>query len=176
MRGSSPLVSLFWLAAAGRAVRVGSMKVSWLLAAMLVLLACSKDETPPETIPFETTAAASEEEPRLEDSDDSAPANSAAPAEDDDTAATPSAQPKAATKPRPPSGRTPSGASIASCCAALSAQARTTRDRAQSSRYKQASGTCYGIDKVVKAGRTSRAAALRQVRALAGGNVPGACR
>ncbi len=149
------------------------MKTAWMVGVVLLAIGCSKDDPPPVTIPLDPTPVASVEEPHLEEpaEDDANPDASAAA---DDAAAT-TANPKPT--PRSPApGPRRRGESIASCCAALGAQARVESDASKKGRYKQASSTCYGIDKVVKAGRTSRAAALRQVRALAGSRVPGPCR
>ncbi len=146
-----------------------------LIASLLLVTACSKDETPPETIPFDPAPVQTvAEEPRLEDSPTDT--SSAEPTSGSGDAPTSAKQPptQAANRPKPKGGG--SGASISSCCAALGAQARSARDLNVRNRAKQASGVCYNIDKVVRSGRTSRTSALRQVRAVAGAKAPAACR
>ena len=161
----------------GGAAMVSVMRsvVVSLIAALSLATACSKDETPPETIPFDPTPVQTvAEEPRLEESPTDTTSGDPSSATDDAPTAKKPSRPPTAAQPRPSGGG--SGASIASCCAALGAQARASSNARDKNKYKQASGVCYNIDKVVKSGRTSRTSALRQVRAVAGSKVPSSCR
>ncbi|MCA9620042.1 MAG: hypothetical protein KC731_13545 [Myxococcales bacterium] len=63
------------------------------------------------------------------------------------------------------------GDSIGGCCAALSAS-KGTSDPA---RINRAVGLCYALDTKVKTGKSTRASALQQIRALAGGSTPASC-
>ena len=63
------------------------------------------------------------------------------------------------------------GDSIGGCCAALSAS-KGTSDPA---RINRAIGLCYALDSKVKTGKSTRASALQQIRALAGGATPASC-
>ena len=135
---------------------------------------CNEDHTPPESVPFEALPDESDPEP-LSNGDDTPETSDAS--DDDEAAPDPPAdtpRPSPAAGNGKPKFRT--GSSIASCCAGLAAMSRNNTTRAGNTKLNQAAGMCYGIDKVVRAGRTSRTAALRQVRAVAGPNVPAACR
>ncbi|MBI4701355.1 MAG: hypothetical protein HY744_09385 [Deltaproteobacteria bacterium] len=120
----------------------------------LATAGCGRSEAPPETVLVD----AAEPTPR--------PRPPVPPPEPE-----PSASAEAA-------GHAPAGppASIDGCCSALRAVATEADDAANKARASQAAQICASIAGLVRAGKTSRARALVQIRAAAGSAAPSACR
>jgi hypothetical protein len=124
--------------------------------------ACSKEEQP-QSIPVPSGAPSAAPVA----ADTSTAANTAAPAPSAvapavDTAATP--QPGINTK-----AQQQAGASIEPCCAALNTMSVLSGKSAESkAKAGAASKACYGIAKLVKDGKTSKAAAMAQIRSSLG--------
>ena len=134
------------------------------LGSTLVLIAllggCKKDETGPtsvkDTSTPDTAAAAPTPAPA---------ASSAAPAGSDSATPTPETPvPTSQVK----------GAGLEACCSALQSAA-SSAPATHKARTKQAAQLCQSISALVKQGKTSRAAAMTQLRSAAGGSLPGAC-
>jgi hypothetical protein len=133
---------------------------------LLALVGCKKKEDKdPPPIPVSTAPApvpvASESAPEPIATAPADPASTAAP--------TP-----APTTP-PPSGGPAKRESIDACCAALSAYQKSGRPKNVKERAATAARVCRGASPAVRDGRTSRQAALAQVRASMGGGGPPEC-
>lgn len=149
-------------------------RTSAVLFAVLALTACKGKEEEPQAVPVPTAA------PTTVAADP--PPTGAAPTGDAPAPDAPDASAAAvAPTPQPAGGSDaptpkPSGGSIDACCSALSA-ARATKNISHKTKIEAAYSVCGGIAKRVKAGETSRSAALTQIRsALIGIPVPGECR
>jgi hypothetical protein len=144
-----------------------SHRLATALGSSLVLVAllggCKKQETAPDTIKDTSTQ-------------DQAPAPPT-PAPAASSAASASPDGGTSTPPGTPTGSVaqPKGSGLEACCSALQSSASSGTE-GQKTRAKQAAQLCQGISALVKQGKTSRAAAMSQLRSAAGGSLPGACR
>jgi hypothetical protein len=154
---------------------IARVSVGLLVVLTLVVSGCKlkKDETdeplkvPEKKASADATATASATPTA---SDSAAPATSAA--------ASASAASSATTTPPEmgASGTAVDSSGIDKCCAALSAVQSSGVGKDSKKKSAAAALACVGISKLVKSGRTSRGAALVQVKAaLAGASVPAAC-
>jgi hypothetical protein len=146
---------------------------------VLALGGCKDKEPEPQAVPVPTgTAAAVTADPGptgaaptgdmpMGDAMDGGADASAA-------AVAPTSEPAGASDPATP--KATGGGSIDACCKALAA-ARSTKNISVKTKIEAAYSVCGGIAKRVKAGETSRSAALTQIRsAMTGATVPGECR
>ncbi|MCC6554412.1 MAG: hypothetical protein IT372_15650 [Polyangiaceae bacterium] len=130
---------------------------------LLLTGACKKDEDP-QSIPV-PSAAPSAAPVAADQVDSSAPAASAAPVAPVAPAATGATQPAAPTK--------VATESIDACCAALNTMSVFSGKSAEA-KSKAGAGAkiCNGISKLVKEGKTSKAAAMAQIKAAISGITP----
>lgn len=145
------------------------------LFAVLALSACKGKEEEPQAVPVPTgapTTMAADPPPTGAAPTGDAPMADAADGGADASAAVAAPQTgggSAAPTPKP-------GGSIDACCSALAAM-RSTKKVSDKTKIEAAYSVCGGIAKRVKAGETSRSAALTQIRsALVGITAPGECR
>ena len=138
------------------------------LGSSLVLVAllggCKKQETAPDTVKDTSTQ------------DQTPAAPTPAPAASSATAASPDGGTSTPPGTPVPTGSVSQakGAGLEACCSALQSSAASGTE-GQKTRAKQAAQLCQGISALVKQGKTSRAAAMTQLRSAAGGSLPGAC-
>ncbi len=134
-----------------------------LLAGSVAAVGCKKDEEP-ATVPVPATTAAP-----------AAPDPTPAPAATEDPSATASGAP--APQPVVTATNTPTKReTIDACCSALAAISKSGKTAVAKSKAASAAAVCPGIAKLVKAGTTTRAAGLAQIRsALAGFDSPAEC-
>lgn len=141
----------------------------------LALAGCNKKEDAPQAVPVpsapEPVKATPDPQPTTIPTPAAAPTTvtgsaTEAPAGTASAAAAPTTD-----APKPTGG----GASIDSCCSALSAIKSSGLPATVKSKAAQAATTCAGISKLVKEGKTSRASALAQIRATMGGSAPSEC-
>ena len=128
------------------------------------LVGCGKDETPPEEIPMKTKEPPEKDDDKPDHTPDPADAGT------DAARATAVGTSYGTGTPTPKKGD-----SIDACCSALQVQSTLARTPADKQRMRQAATICQNIAGMVKSGQTSKARALVQIRAAAGGKVPSAC-
>ena len=147
---------------------------------VLVLGACTQKEADPQAVPVPTgTAAAVTADPGptgAAPTTGDPPMGDAADGGADASAAAVAPTPPPAGGSDAPTPKAAGGGSIDACCSALGAM-RTTKNPSLKPKVEAAYSVCGGIAKRVKAGETSRSAALTQIRsAMVGSDVPGECR
>jgi hypothetical protein len=137
--------------------------VAVVVAGVLALTACSKEEAP-VSVPMDDVPVP----PAPEQRESAVPAG---------TTAAPSAKVHTGPghAPRPPGTAEPKSESIDSCCGALLDKANKSKDQASKKLYDQAAAICYRRAKAVREGKMSRAEALGQVRSSLLGPAPAAC-
>jgi hypothetical protein len=156
----------------------------WTSAAALFVLGvvalggCKQKEPDPQSIPVPTgtSAATVAADPGPTGAQ---PAGAGADAGDADAAAlvAPTTTTQPATPSEPATPKSTGGGSIDACCSALAAIQRSGKSGVTKQKAAAAAAVCGGIAKRVKAGETSRAAALTQIRsAMVGAEVPGECK
>ncbi len=143
----------------------------------LALGACKGKEPEPEGVPVPTgtpAAVTADPPPTGAAPTGDAPMGDAADGGADASAATPT--PQAAGGSDAPTPKTGGGGSIDACCSALD-KLRQTKNTNVKNKATAAYSVCGGIAQRVKAGETSRSAALTQIRsAMVGTDVPAECR
>ena len=146
-------------------IRRASALLLVVTSGLLLTSACKKEEEP-QAIPVPSAASAA---PMAADT--TAP-TAAAPTTT--AAATPPPNQGANAQPGTPTKQsTAAGESIEGCCAALSAMSLLSGKSAESkAKAATSSKICYGIAKHVKDGKTSKAAAMAQIKSSLGGVVP----
>lgn len=145
-----------------------SRSVLLVLAACGIFLGACKKEEEPQSVPVPSAQTAA---PVAADT----PPPATAPAD----AAPPEPAAVAPTTPAPGTGlgTKKAGESIDACCSALGAQAVLSgRSEDAKRKLNSAKQICLGVAKLVKEGKTSRAAALGSIKAgLAGASAPAEC-
>ncbi|EYF01352.1 hypothetical protein [Chondromyces apiculatus] len=131
------------------------------VSGVLLLGGCKKDEPEPQTIPVGSAAASN-----TPVASDPPPAVSAAPAVTADPAA--AATPAPAATEAPATTPRVGGASIQSCCAALSGIASSGRSADSKAKALTASRLCSGLDARVKKGEVTRASAMATIKGTLG--------
>jgi hypothetical protein len=121
-------------------------------------LGCGKKDADPDTIPVGSgapTAVAAE-----------TPDAGTAAAVADAAAPTPAQPVNPNPNPKPAAG---GGGNIDGCCTGIAAVKKSGKDAASKNKASAAAMACPGISKAVKDGKTSRADAMTQIKALLGG-------
>lgn len=143
---------------------VASLFVGLVVAGSLSAVGCGNKTEDPAVVPVPSTTAAAAPTP-----------TATATATEDPSAA---ASGTAAPTPQPVvTTNTPvKHESIDACCSALNAVSKSGKTAVAKSKAASAAAVCPGIAKLVKAGTTTRAAGLAQIRsALAGFDAPSEC-